>query len=299
VKGRGLLGLVAEVVHGWRVTGEPVPPHLSSVRNIVFARYGADALALDLFLPDDGAGPPGRRPLVVHLHGGGWTMGQRSTGIAAADIAALVAGGFVVASIDYRLAPKHRYPAPLEDLQRALEFLGGEAGRHGYDPRHIGLLGSSAGAHLALLHALGARAPAPAGGPRGAAGGASGGVRAVVDLFGPTDLGTLLRGARRRAAEGVFGAHSLQDAVIGEASPVSWVSAQAPPILVIHGDQDRIVPFEQSQLLVRRLAEVGAPVELLEVRGAGHSLRPVDGAFAPGRAEITAAIVSFFERWLR
>src|ERR1700728_4880828 len=139
------------------------------------APLGFRPLLLDLYLPAAGPDPA---PLVVFLHGGGWLRGDRSmvspsfASWQPGPLTRLAADGFAVASLDYRLSGEARFPAQLEDVSAAVDWLAGQAGRYGFDADRIVLWGESAGAHLAALLGLGS-------GSR---------VRGVVDWYGPADL---------------------------------------------------------------------------------------------------------------
>jgi acetyl esterase/lipase len=240
------------------------------------APIGFRPLLLDLYRPAAGADPA---PLVVFMHGGGWLRGDRSmvspsfASWRPGPLARLAADGFAVASVDYRLSGEARFPAQLEDVAAAVDWLTGHAGEYGFDPGRIVLWGESAGAHLAAL--LGLRLPAPTG------------VRGVVDWYGPADLTAL--------QEQVGAAGALTDdpldtrearllgapvATVPElaraASPISHVRAGAPPFLIAHGTADRAVSVRQSEALAAALAEAGADVRFEAVDGADHMWVGVD-----------------------
>ncbi len=238
------------------------------------------ALAMDLYLPAPSS-VPARAPVVLFVHGGGWAMRRRSQGPLFAEITAgLNRRGIAVASPDYRLAPDHRWPAPLDDLDCALAEIVRGAPAWNLDPTRVGAWGVSAGGHLvSLLGTRPAVPPSPAPGPAPpparspvpwlAPGGA---VRldAVVDLYGPADLGAPgwpVPMARLIAQE--FGS---SPAVLRAASPQHRVGAEDPPILVVHGDADRTVPLAQSERFALALERAGVPAELVVVPGGTHGL---------------------------
>jgi acetyl esterase/lipase len=239
------------------------------------APLGFRPLLLDLHLPP--ATAPAA-PLVVFVHGGGWLRGDRSmvsprfASWRPGPLTRLAAEGFAVASVDYRLSGEARFPAQLEDVSAAVEWLTGQAGTYGFDPDRIVLWGESAGAYLAVL--LGLQLP----GPR---------VRGVVDWYGPADLIALQEqvGAAGALTEDPLDTREARllggpVAAVAElaraASPVSHVRAGAPPFLIAHGTADRAVPFAQSEALAAALTAAGADVRFEAVDGADHMWVGVD-----------------------
>jgi acetyl esterase/lipase len=233
------------------------------------APLGFRPLLLDLYLPAAGPDPA---PLVVFMHGGGWLRGDRSmvspsfASWQPGPLTRLAADGFAVASVDYRLSGEARFPAQLEDVSAAVDWLAGQAGQYGFDADRIVLWGESAGAHLAAL--LGLRS-------------AGSRVRGVVDWYGPADLIALDEqvGAAGALTDDPLDSREarLLGAPVGQvpelaraASPLSQVRAGAPPFLIAHGTADRNVPFAQSEALAAALAEAGADVRLEAVDGADH-----------------------------
>jgi acetyl esterase/lipase len=232
------------------------------------APLGFRPLLLDLYLP----ARPEPAPLVVFMHGGGWLRGDRSmvsprfASWQPGPLARLAADGFAVASVDYRLSGEARFPAQLEDVAAAVDWLAGHAAEYRFDAGRIVLWGESAGAHLAAL--LGLR-------PAGAR------VRGVVDWYGPADLtaldeqvgaaGALTDDPLDSREARLLGAPVAQVPELARAaSPVSHVRADAPPFLIAHGTADRMVPFAQSEALAAALAAAGADVRFEAVDGADH-----------------------------
>lgn len=255
-------------------------------RNVTYCRAGDVPLLADVYYPQSANG---RRPALVFIHGGGWTSGDKGQG--SPEILPLRDAGFLVVAINYRLAPQHPFPAMIEDAKCAVRFLRAHAARFNLDPDRIGAWGSSAGGHLAAL--LGT-ADATAGFDVGDYLEQSSRVQAVAVLFGPTDLTVPFPGGYERKRD-VFG--SFDPAL---ASPVTYVSADDPPFLLVHGDSDSLVPLSQSEILLKALTSAGVPAELVVVKNAQHSLVPVSGqAISPSRPEITRMIVEFFRRQFR
>lgn len=217
-------------------------------------------------------GIDGPRPAVLWIHGGGWAGGSRAGLQSVTETCA--AFGYVAATTDYRLTPDgYEFPAALEDVAAALDYLVTNADRFGLDANRIVVGGDSAGGHLALLVAmchdpkLLALKPDHAAALR---------VRGVVNIYGPTDMPAL---AGLRPINPIT--RPLLDRFMGEppskapqrwkdASPVTFVSHDGPPILTIHGDADTVVPFQQAEAVTTRCDAVGQSHRLIRVRGAGH-----------------------------
>ena len=224
---------------------------------------GYRPLELDLYLPEAAAPVP----VIVHVHGGGWRRGSRRhpLPVLGADFYdRLAAQGFAVAAIDYRLSGEARFPAPLDDVRTAIGWVGEHAAGYGLDTGRVFLWGDSAGGHLALLAALtGATA------------------HGVVAWFPVTDLARLPSDVADAGGVPDPGPGSREALLLGapassvpglarEASPVSHASAAAPPVLLMHGAADDLVPPAQSIRLAEALHAAGATAELELVPGATH-----------------------------
>ena len=264
-------------------------------RDVTYGKAAGTELKLDLYFPRESDGK--RLAAAVYVHGGGWQHGDKAQGAGAMVIPEMVRRGYLVASINYRLAPEHKFPAQIEDAKCSIRFLRAHAKEFHLDADRIGVFGGSAGGHLvALLGTSDASA-----GLEGKGGWAeeSSRVQAVVDMFGPTDLTVLPAGGDSRMAKHVFGASSKEDEVLKRASPVTYVSKDDPPFLILHGDEDRLVPLSQSERLQERLKAAGVPCSLVVVKHAGHGFAPAGGEPSPSRAELTRRIADFFDQTLR
>ena len=275
----------------------PDPAKLGSVeRDLTYGNAAGVDLKLDIYYPKTADGPV---PAVVYVHGGGWTAGEKSTGAGEVEIPELVSRGYLVASINYRLAPEHKFPAQIEDVKCAIRFLRANASRYGIDPERIGAWGGSAGGHLVAL--LGTTDASAGWDGSGGYAGESSRVKAVVDLFGPTDLTAIVPGTSNASTlENVFGTSDPRSEIAKLASPVTHVSADAPPFLIIHGDKDNVVPLRQSEILYDRLVAAGVPATLVVVKNGGHGFSAVAGSvMSPTRSEITSIIADFFDKHLK
>ncbi|MEC3982858.1 alpha/beta hydrolase, partial [Amycolatopsis sp. H20-H5] len=203
---------------------------------------------------------------------------------------ALNARGYVVASLDYRLAPAAPWPAQLTDAKCAVRFLRAHAAALRIDPARIGVWGSSAGGQLAAL--LGTAGPA-AGFDVGQYLEQPSAVRAVVDMFGPTDLARL-DGADPFTRVVVRLGLGASPATRRTASPVTYLAPGAPPFLILQGE-DFVRP--QSAAFAERLRVAGVPVTYIPVQGTGHTLDTPTQRPAP--EQLTGSVVSFFDQTLR
>lgn len=241
-------------------------------------------------------------PLAVYIHGGSWIGGDQDTGgfIISEIGPALNSAGFEVANVNYRLGPDARWPAQIEDVKCAIRYLRAYAKDLDFDPERIGVWGHSAGGHLAAL--LGTAGPS-AGWDSGAYLTYSSAVEAVADLSGPANLATMSTEGASGAVKanfisllGPLPPEQLQ-AELQAASPVTYVSPEDPPFLIIHGEIDTIVHPSQSEELAAALKANGVPATLVIVKGGGHALD--EAGAMPTTQEITKMVVDFFVANLR
>jgi acetyl esterase/lipase len=256
--------------------------------DLVYRRAGGRSARLDVYLPADRP-PLGGRPAVVVIHGGGWRGGSKSTCRPLAS--RLAQRGYVVFSVDYLLSrPGHpSWPENLADVRQAVRWVRGHAGDYGVDPARIAALGASAGGHLAAL--LGT-VPAASADGRGA-GDSGATVQAVIDFYGPADLVRLHDGpqAPTLALDLLIGAEPAAARRRYEAaSPLRHVSPGDPPMLLIHGSDDRLVPPDQSQLLASALERAGVAHRLIVVAGARHGF-----GFRVGPRDLLPEVLAFLD----
>lgn len=264
--------------------GQSLTPTLPDV---TYCTMDGVELKMDLYYPAEGTGP---YPVAMYVHGGGWSKGDKAEGAGAKEILPLQSAGFLVVAVNYRLAPDYQFPAMIEDVKCAVRSLRAHAAEYNLDPNRIGAWGGSAGGHLVSL--LGTTDKS-AGFDVGEYLEYSSRVQAVVDMFGPADLTVQFSGGYESARR-VFNGF---DAAL--ASPVTYVTADDPPFLMLHGEKDEVVPIEQSQILLAALQAAGVPAELVPVVNANHSFKPDGGQINPSRSEITQLIVAFFEETLK
>ena len=225
-------------------------PALEIKRNVVFHQVDDESLKADIYRISDQE----LRPAVVLIHGGGWATGDKWN---MADHAReLAQAGFVVLNINYRLAPKWKFPAQVDDCRAALLWTTQEANTYRVDPKRIGLYGYSAGAHLAALVACN---PAPEQPP----------VRAVVAGGAPCDFSELEL-KNRTLAYWLGGSRSEKPENYQQASPRLYASPNDPPFFFFHGDADGLVPVSNSRCLHDELQKHGIESQFLEVPNQGH-----------------------------
>lgn len=273
-------------------------------KNVIYGMYSGAAMLLDVHYP---AKPNGFG--VIFIAGSGWNA---PLGYAAAPlkdspqvemyVPSLLQAGYTVFTLTHRATPTFRYPAPLEDVQRAVRFIRHNAAKFAIDSARIGGMGGSSGAHLVSLLATmdgagDANDPDPINRE-------SAKLQCAVARAAPTDLTqmsgnlgtplvTLLLGAR---VDDATAKNSVEYKTAWTASPINYVSSDDPPILLIHGDADRTVPFHQSELMEAALEKVNVPVKLIRIEGADHGPE-FPGAKNP--PDYKAEMVKWFDTYLR
>lgn len=261
-------------------------------RDLTYCTMEGVALKMDLYLPPQASKPT---PVAVFVHGGGWSSGDKSGG-SLIPFNDLAAQGFLVAAVNYRLAPRYKFPAMIDDVKCAVRYLRANAAKLNIDPSRIGAWGGSAGGHLVAL--LGTT-DASAGFDVGEYTDQSSRVQAVVDMFGPADLSGMFPSSSARIIQGVFEIKTSAAETARLASPVTYMTKDDPPFLILQGDKDKTVPPEQSQILYDRLQAAGVPATLVIVKNAGHGFVPTGGAIKPTREELVKMIEEFFIKYLK
>lgn len=242
-------------------------------KDLTYCTVDGTALLMDLYFPIVQIDRSGY-PIAVYVHGGGWTSGDKTENLVKYKDA-LLERGIAVAAINYRLAGTAKFPAMIEDVKCAIRSLRANSATYAIDTDRIAAFGGSAGGHLVSL--LGT-ADATAGWDVGEYADTSSSVRAVVDMYGPTDLTVEFAGNPTLAGR-VFG--DVSYAGMSFASPIHYVSPDDPAFLIMHGLDDTLVPFSQSQEFYNALVAAGIDVTLVPVTGAGHTFAPTVRGVAP------------------
>jgi acetyl esterase/lipase len=234
----------------------------SIVHGIVFATPGGQPLTLTVYRPNT----TGRFPAIVQIYGGAWQRGEPDDDAGFARY--LAARGYVVFAIDYRHAPRWTWPAQMEDVRTAFEWIHAHGAEYSADPSRLAVMGRSAGAQLALQSAYGPNAVP---------------VRAVASYYGPVDL---TEGYRRPPQPDPLDVRAVDEAFLGgtpdsaparyrDASPITYVTRRLPPTLLIYGGRDHIVEARFGRMLQERLLATGTSSALLEIPWAEHAFDAV------------------------
>jgi acetyl esterase/lipase len=275
--------------------GKPVlPPGTRVERDLEYGPHG-ERNTLDLYLPAKADGP---LPLVIWVHGGAWRGGSKAGGGPALR---LLTHGYAVASINYRLSQHATFPAQINDCKAAVRYLRANAKKYGLDPDRFGAWGSSAGGHLVALLGTAGGAAELEGDGRNA--GVSSRVQAVCDFFGPSDFskvveqaipGTKIDRTSPNCPEALLIGGKIADHPdkVRRANPITYISKDCPPFLILHGEQDDVVPVGQSRILDEALKAAGIDSTFVSVPDAGHG-RGI------GTPEHWKAILAFFDKHLK
>ncbi len=283
-----LVLLVAFISISLRAAELAVPDTVTFERDLIYAEAGGARLQLNLARPKGVTGP---LPAVLCIHGGGFRAGSRE-GYNKLCLT-LAQHGFVAATISYRLAPMHPFPAAVHDTKAAVRWLRANAVKYGIDPARIGVTGGSAGGHLAQFLGVTAGVKEFEGGDHP---GFSSAVTCVVNFYGPSDF--------TKSYGKSVDAHVVLPMWLGgdvntararhiQSSPLNWVTPAAAPTLLVHGTEDKYVAYEQAVWIRDRLTACGVPVELITLTGAGHGFKGADAE----KAE--AALLAYFETQLK
>jgi acetyl esterase/lipase len=259
-----------------------LPEGIEVHRDLEYVKNGHERQKLDLFLPSKANGP---LPLVVGIHGGGWQGGSKEQ----APVQVLAVEGYAAARINYRLIQHAAFPAQIEDCKAAIRWLRANAKTYNIDPDRIAVWGSSAGGHLAALLGTSAHVKQLEG--NGDNLDQSSRVQAVIDWFGPTDFLHVdgeFKYAQAAVAKLLGGPVSERKELAALASPVTHVTKESAPFLILHGDKDPVVPFDQSEILAAALQRAGVEVTLKKVEGGAHGGRDFNSA---ENVKLTAAFL--------
>lgn len=271
-----------------------VPPALAGKvtvdADVEYGKAGERSLKLDVIRPKSENNEP--RPCLVWIHGGGWQGGNKSSGTQ--RLAGLVSSGdYVGVSVGYRLTDEGSWPAQIHDCKAAIRWVRANSKKYNINPDKIGVWGASAGGHLVSL--LGTSGDVAELEGENDTPGVSSRVACVVDFCGPSDFLAFGKSNPRLNNPGspVFkllgGPLAEKQDAARQASPVTYVSKDDPPFLIMHGTADSTVHISQAERLSAKAKEAGVNVTFVKIEGGGHGF---------GGEEVNARVKAFFEKHL-
>lgn len=267
---------------------------ITSIKNLNYVKNGDEKHKLDLYLPTT----PQKSPLIVFVHGGGWRSGDKKAFDHAIE---LVNNGYAVASVNYRLSNKSKFPAQIHDIKTAIRWLRFNANKYNINKEKVGIWGISAGGNLASLVGVSSGVSEFEGSFLGNKQQASN-VQAVVDWFGPVDptkIIPLQKNANKNysvyydAAGQLLGNKPLKDYsnyTIATMNPLTYIDKDDPPFLIMHGGEDGVVPVNQSRLFYNKLKKINIDVIYKEYPNEVHHL---------GKDKHVKEVLGFFNKHLK
>jgi alpha-L-fucosidase 2 len=250
--------------------------------DLTYGTAAGEELKLDLSVPEG----PGPFPVCILVHGGGFEKGDKQKQ-PKHWFAPLSEAGYAWVSINYRLAPAHKYPGSVEDVETSIRWVKAHASEYRIDPSRIVLIGESAGGYL--VNKVGTMNQEETR------------VAAVVSFYGAADLLFRLKSSNGKpsiAFSNYFGVTEDNEATrkfLVEASPVTHVRPGLPPFLLIHGNKDDRVPYEQSVNFYAKLKAAGVPAEFITIEGGGHGM----GGWSKLNSDYMAQMILWLEKTLK
>ena len=239
----------------------PTPESVSQTMDVVFKNVDGIELGLDVYQPSNDDTP---NPLILITHGGAWKAGDKALGRSyGIDFAAL---GYTVASINYRLSSQAHFPAAIEDIRDSIAYLREHATKFNIDPKRLVIFGSSAGGHLAAFTGLAANTP----GASYLSGVDAKTIKAIISIYGPHDLASSIHRNQDDVREFMGKSYADAPESYREASPINHVDKDDPPVLLIHGTLDSMVPVQNSDAMSRTLKEADVPFTYDRIEGWFH-----------------------------
>jgi acetyl esterase/lipase len=287
-----LSGAGAQPPKAGRAKPPVIPENVVFQRNVPYGEAGAHPLLLDILRPKQPAAKS--LPAIVFIHGGGWSGGNKESALGRI-LPFAASGEYFCASVEYRLSGEAAWPAQIHDCKAAIRWLKANAAKYNVDPEKIGVWGGSAGGHLVCMLGLTGNIQELEG--TSGTPGPSSRVACVVDFCGPSDFLAIAK-VKANAGHQAYGpvARLLGGPVeeksdlARQASPITYVSNNAPPFLIVHGTADPVVPLAQAESLYAALKKAGARATLVKMEGGGHGI---------GGPEVSQRVRTFFDKYLR
>jgi len=242
-----------------------VPDSIEEYKNIEYKKVGDVSLKLDIYKLKK---LNHAAPVLIFIHGGGWRTGKRSDYLP--YLIDFAKQGYVTATVSYRLIKKAKFPAAVKDVKCAVKWIRAHADEYLIDPDKVAVIGGSAGGHLSMMIGYSS--------DEGEFDGecdfdsVSSQIQAVVNLYGPSDLTTEYALSRREVTEFIELPYDKAPDLYQKASPIKYISNDDPPTLIFQGTLDELVPVQQSDILKKRLDEVGVPNEYFRLKGWPHTM---------------------------
>jgi acetyl esterase/lipase len=272
----------------------PPPEGIEVLQHVVIGKGGAQDLHALVAYPKDAPKP---MPAVIFIHGGGWKGG----GYATQHIFDIAKKGYFTASIEYRLSGVAKWPAQIQDCKLGIRWLRANAAKYSVDPNRIAVWGESAGGHLVAC--LGTMGDVKEYEGDGGYPGVSSAVQAVVDFYGPTDFvtpGTYTPYAIGLTQQLMGSTFEENPEAWKKASPITYVKAGDPPVLILQGDRDGTVPMKQSTMFDEALTKAGVPHQLVIVKNGSHGFRPnPNSPLEPSIEQMDTIIYAFLDKYLK
>jgi acetyl esterase/lipase len=276
---------IVKEAYGMNVRAEEKRTYL----DVEYVPGGHERQKLDIYLPEKKYSKP--VPVIVWVHGGAWQAGNKKN----CRSRVFLKSGFAAVSINYRLSQHAIFPAQIEDCKAAIRYLRANAKKYNIDPERIGVWGSSAGGHLAAMLGTTSDIKDFDTGPNVDV---SSSVQAVCDFFGPTDFTKMndfessMNHDAANSPESLLVGGAIQENkdACKRVNPITYVSRDDPPFLIVHGDKDPLVPHNQSELLYDALKKANVDVKFHTVKGGGHGFRD---------AQVNRMVWEFFNKHLK
>ena len=268
--------------------GGDAPEGVEERYDVEYGRVGERALVLDLYTPKNLTAPA---PMILFIHGGGWRSGDK--GDYRFYTRHFAEQGYVVASIGYRLSKEAKYPAAVHDVKCAVRYVRAHAEELNIDPERIGVIGGSAGGHLAMMIGYSSdvhRLEGDGGWPD-----TSSHVKCVVNIYGPVDFTTEYGRSHDLTTSFIGKTYEEAEYLYQEVSPYFHLDETDPPTMILHGTLDDLVPITQADTLAAELEKLGIPYWYDRMDGWPHTMdlsRPVNNHFK-------TMISAFFDEYLK
>lgn len=242
-----------------------IPDTVLETKGIEYGNVDGRSLELDLYLPKNTTTPV---PGLIFIHGGGWEQGQRSDYLY--YTVRFAERGYAAATISYRFSQEALFPAAVQDAKCAVRWMRANAGTYNIDPDNIAVIGGSAGGHLSMMVGYSSDVPELEG--DGGHAGVSSRVQAVVNLYGPVDMDMELGRTSDTVHKFLGKTYEEAPELYAKVSPITYITKDDPPTLILHGSIDELVPIDQAELLEAKLKEAGVPVVYDRLEGWPHTM---------------------------